>query len=618
MNHSRLLIAFCALLQSVTLIAGSPWGIMSHPLWSNKPADLEMEIKRCKEAGITCMRTDFGFGAIAGEKGKYNFTRYDNLVDKMGAAGIEILPILEGYDWEVAGKRSDAVPLYRHPEEWRAYIRAVAEHYKGKIHAYEIWNEQDGGFWKPSPNAAQYVSLLKIAFEEIKKVDPEATVIVGGLCGWNVDFLRDIYLNGGKDYFDAIATHPYGWGPDASPGVAAQFQAFKQLLAENGDQGKEIWITEFGTSTFRSSLLEQQPDVFLRAIDLAMKKIGRKPQSKLKVGVPVELRTPGKIVDAPRKWLPGVEYVKLTPEELSKLDPQEVPVYIGCENLGIEEDYLEPSRKYVEKGGILLAFGQVPYYVKNYRQPNGTWAQKDAAGELHPFLRIGFEAWWTKKGLPQSTFHIRTVPGMTQEGIKELGDVYVTRFLSPKNLQPGDTYTPIVQALNGRNEPIGEALALYTFHDWKGAILGCTLLFDSGLSEEEHANMIQRNYLEYIAGGVSKLFVYNLRNKGTNLAEREDNFGIVRRDFSPKRAFLAYREMTTALGSDPEFLKDLSPAPQVRALLFRRTEDGREILAVWNTTADGSCEVNGKLYNGTRVNFIPVDSGAAPKITARP
>ena len=80
MNHSRLLIAFCALLQSVTLIAGSPWGIMSHPLWSNKPADLEMEIKRCKEAGITCMRTDFGFGAIAGEKGKYNFTRYDNLV----------------------------------------------------------------------------------------------------------------------------------------------------------------------------------------------------------------------------------------------------------------------------------------------------------------------------------------------------------------------------------------------------------------------------------------------------------------------------------------------------------------------------------------------------------
>ena len=174
---------------------------MSHPLWSNKPADLEMEIKRCKEAGITCMRTDFGFGAIAGEKGKYNFTRYDNLVDKMGAAGIEILPILEGYDWEVAGKRSDAVPLYRHPEEWRAYIRAVAEHYKGKIHAYEIWNEQDGGFWKPSPNAAQYVSLLKIAFEEIKKVDPEATVIVGGLCGWNVDFLRDIYLNGGKDYF---------------------------------------------------------------------------------------------------------------------------------------------------------------------------------------------------------------------------------------------------------------------------------------------------------------------------------------------------------------------------------------------------------------------------------
>lgn len=617
MTRLRLFSALAASAFAATLFAGSPWGIMSHPLWSKDPQDLEMEVKRTKEAGMKYYRTDFNFSGIAGKKGEYDFSRHDGIVDKLTAAGIEVLPVLQGYDWEVAGKRPDAVPLYRHPEEWRSYVRAVAEHYRGKVRAYEIWNEQDGGFWKPSPNAAQYVPLLKIAYEEIKKTDPEAIVIVGGLCGWNVDYMRDIYHHGGKGFFDAVAVHPYGWGPDVNPGAAAQFDAFKKLLAGSGDAKKKLWLTEFGTSTFHSSLLNQQPDVFLRAIEFALKKIGRPlPPGPLKIGVPAELRNPGKIVDEPRKWLPGVEFVKLTPERLADLDPAEIPVYLGCESLHIEADYLEPSRDFVRKGGVLLAFGPVPYYVKNYRQPNGNWIAGDSAGELHPYLRIGFEAWWTKKGVPQSTFNIRTAPGMEAEGIKALRNVYVTRFLSPKNLKANDTYTPIVEALDSNGRPVGEALALYTFDDWKGAILGCTMLFNSGLSEEEQANLIQRNYLGYLAGGVDKLFVYNLRDKGTNRAEKEDNFGIVHRDFSPKKAYLAYQEMTAKLGAEPEFVRNLSPGPNVQALLFRRAEDGRQILAVWGTGPEISYRVNAQPFKGVKVRFFDADS--TPSVSALP
>ena len=107
------------------------------------------------------MRTDFGFSLICKVPGKFNFERTDELVDKLAEKGIQVLPVLQGYDW---GIRPECRPLYKHPEEWRSYVRAVAEHYKGRIHAYEIWNEQDGGFWRPAPNAAQYVKLLKIAY----------------------------------------------------------------------------------------------------------------------------------------------------------------------------------------------------------------------------------------------------------------------------------------------------------------------------------------------------------------------------------------------------------------------------------------------------------------------
>ena len=42
---------------------------------------------------------------------------------------------------------------------------------------------------------------------------------------------------------------------------------------------------------------------------------------------------------------------------------------------------------------------------------------------------------------------------------------------------------------------------------------------------------------------IVRAFIYNLRNKGTNPAEGEDNFGIVRRDFTPKPAFRALERL---------------------------------------------------------------------------
>ena len=236
------------------------------------------------------MRTDFGFSLICKVPGKFNFERTDELVDKLAEKGIQVLPVLQGYDW---GIRPECRPLYKHLDEWRSYVRAVAEHYKGRIHAYEIWNEQDGGFWRPAPNAAQYVKLLKIAYREIKAVDPAATVIVGGMCYWNDSYMKDIYLAGGKGHFDAVAVHPYGDGPDASAKMALGVERFKALLAANGDADKELWITECGGSSNRSSLMDQQPEMMVQAIRIALEKIGRPFPEKLKVGALKDLESPG-------------------------------------------------------------------------------------------------------------------------------------------------------------------------------------------------------------------------------------------------------------------------------------------------------------------------------------
>jgi hypothetical protein len=55
----------------------------------------------------------------------------------------------------------------------------AADRYKGKISAYEVWNEPNGiTFWNPVDPVA-YTRMLQTGYTAIKAADPSATVIGG-------------------------------------------------------------------------------------------------------------------------------------------------------------------------------------------------------------------------------------------------------------------------------------------------------------------------------------------------------------------------------------------------------------------------------------------------------
>jgi hypothetical protein len=62
------------------------------------------------------------------------------------------------------------------------------------------------------------------------------------------------------------------------------------------------------------------------------------------------------------------------------------------------------------------------------------------------------------------------------------------------------------------------------------------------VNEQQQAKYIQESF-RIVRGWpfVRAAVVYNLRNKGTNPDDREDQFGLVRRDFSPKPAYVAFK-----------------------------------------------------------------------------
>ena len=150
----------------------------------------------------------------------------------------------------------------------------MATRYAGRVDAYEIWNEPNlarewGG---RTPNAAEYVNLLKVGYNAVKSADPGAIVITAGLSPTGTQppeampddtYLREMYLAGAKGYYDMIGMHAPGYhaAPQISPDEAAadkanyggeRFFCFRRvedlraIMVEFGDAATQVAILEFG------------------------------------------------------------------------------------------------------------------------------------------------------------------------------------------------------------------------------------------------------------------------------------------------------------------------------------------------------------------------------------
>jgi hypothetical protein len=137
----------------------------------------------------------------------------------------------------------------------------VASRYAGKVAAYEVWNEPNYyRFWEPTPDAAAYTDLLKVAYTAIKKADPNA-VVVGGVIAAapdtgtqaidSVRFVTEMYEAGAAGYFDALSFHPYSTALFSQGGSVAgsplmMANQIHDVMAAYGDGNKKIWATEYG------------------------------------------------------------------------------------------------------------------------------------------------------------------------------------------------------------------------------------------------------------------------------------------------------------------------------------------------------------------------------------
>ncbi len=215
---------------------------------------LENNLDPLQAAGIGWARSVFAWIDMEYQQGLWDFSKFDNYVDMAADHGVEILGILlTSPGWANGGNGWNYPPTDM--AAWADYVRRVVTRYRGRVSAWEVWNEENiEAFW-PSPSVDAYMSLLRLTSTVIREADPAAKIVMGGVAGTDPDWLRNCLAAGAGDYVDAVAYHPYpeGFGilsftPQENTARIVLENA-RQTVAEYSSNPVEIWLTEFGWTT---------------------------------------------------------------------------------------------------------------------------------------------------------------------------------------------------------------------------------------------------------------------------------------------------------------------------------------------------------------------------------
>ncbi len=252
------------------------------------------QFARMRRGGIRTYRVPLGWSTAYPNPSSFNWQPFDRQVEGAAAAGLTVLPVLYSMPrW--LGPSPLTLPVNTPLERgiWEIFLQHAVKRYgpHGEfwathrslpyvpIHAWQIWNEENGVWYTQPVSVANYAKLLKISSRALRAADPKAKVVIGGLYGHPdptggalsaSDFLAQLYqVRGIKSAFDVVGLHPYAWD---TPAMRSQIIEIRSLMRREGDARTPLWLDEFGWgSGNRYSFdkgLEGQKDELISAYEM--------------------------------------------------------------------------------------------------------------------------------------------------------------------------------------------------------------------------------------------------------------------------------------------------------------------------------------------------------------
>lgn len=204
------------------------------------------------QLGVKWARCQTGWARTEKTRGQYDFGWLDEVVDGLLKIGIQPWFNL-GYGNPLYTPKADAtavgwVPVFDEVamDGWKNFTAKIAEHFKGRVRHYEIWNEPNiTPFCKPGkPDAAAYTKLVKDTAPIIRQRVPDAVIIGCAFARVPLDYLKKCLDAGLAEHMDVVSCHPYREVPEA--GYEEDVRGVRELLAQHNGSRIKLWQGECG------------------------------------------------------------------------------------------------------------------------------------------------------------------------------------------------------------------------------------------------------------------------------------------------------------------------------------------------------------------------------------
>jgi hypothetical protein len=219
------------------------------PEETSGPGKVRRDFTAAQTAGARYLRFAVGWDGVESAPGKYDWRLWDIVFRIAAETGITPLPyICYTPKWLNADPKDYWRTPPDDPARFGAFMEAISRRYAAP--SWELWNEPDNQlYWLGS--AAQFAALVRAGAAGIRRGDPRAKIVLGGMSKGRSPFL-EATLRETADVVDVVNLHGYleTWDERRA-------EDYPRFLAEVADLVRELapradlWLAEFGYSDWR-------------------------------------------------------------------------------------------------------------------------------------------------------------------------------------------------------------------------------------------------------------------------------------------------------------------------------------------------------------------------------
>lgn len=225
------------------------FGVCNHFAWNQSERDPAIIYPLMRKAGCGWTRDEIKWEYLEKEKGVYELQPFhERFLDLAEENNLKHLLIF--YQGNKLYSESNArVPVSdEEVEAYGRYVYNLTALTKGRVQAFEYWNEFDH-YGQQSAGAVyeNYAKLAQVTYENMKAANPDALGV--GICaaGTGLALIKTSFDMGAYDYMDDVSYHTYSNGKPMEAGVGDHTLSVRELINQYpGGEDMKIWLTEMG------------------------------------------------------------------------------------------------------------------------------------------------------------------------------------------------------------------------------------------------------------------------------------------------------------------------------------------------------------------------------------